>query len=143
MPPSRALLLALALWAAGCDDSAPAAEATDEAAAPAEEAQSGEKKERPRLPGPPRRSYEHPDVPYTDAEKADLKKICAKLLDCTRSRCPKVKVTGMATDYGNLLATFIKTNDPKRASRRVAELLKEDNLTSIDPACRQLVATVL
>jgi hypothetical protein len=142
MSPSRSLLLAMVLWSGGCDESASA----DEAAATAtEEAgdQGGKKKERLRLPGPPRRSYEHPEVPYTDAEKTDLKKICAVLLDCTRSRCTKAKVTGMGTDYGNLLATFIKTNDPKRASRRVAELLKEDNLTSIDPACRQLVATVL
>ncbi len=148
--PLSALLLAALLGACAPEDpakvaaEAAAAEAAAAEAAAAEAAAAKAKAREQARQAPKVRSYEHPDMPYTDEEKSDIAALCQVLLACHQTRCKKLKADEKGnSDYGSLLGKYANDNEPKRATRRIAELVKADSLQNVDPACRQLVARVL
>lgn len=145
------ILLPIALSLGAChEEITPETLAAAEAAKVAEaesiaeaESEKARKEADKKAKGPIHRSYEHPNAPYSNQEKDDLANICEVLVDCRKTRCKQVAKAKASSDYGKLLAEYAHGNTPSRVSRRIAEMVKADNLQSVSPACRQLVAMAL
>lgn len=100
--------------------------------------------ELPPLEMRPERTYSTPDLPLSEAERADILGFCAAVEDCNRRRCTDAQVPAMAasvkaqSNWGKMIQKAVKGYTLDDTTRYLAKLVRQEDL-DWEPACRPLL----